>query len=135
MIPGISEEIYRELAGFCTFFLVGAALELARALLCFLLAVFGQHRVLARVLDFLYWIYAGILLLWELYGENGGVIAGYVPIGIGAGIFVMWQGFTVRVIPALSARTIRMLAGIKKWLKKRTEHTRIKLSTRKKSKD
>lgn len=135
MTAGISENIYRELAGFCTFFLVGAALEAARGMLVFLLAILWRHPLISKLLDITYWIFASIFLIWELFGKNSGVLSGYVPIGIGLGIFAMWRGCTVHVVPFLSERTIKILSSLKKRLKNTAQRAKIKLTIGKKRKD
>lgn len=135
MTAGISENIYRELAGFCTFFLVGAALETARGMLCFLLAILRRHPLASKLLDIIYWIFASTFLVWEFFGKNSGVLSGYVPIGIGLGVFAMWRGCTVRVVPFLSEQTIKILRHLKKRLKNIAQKAKIKVTIGKKRKD
>lgn len=135
MTAGISENIYRELAGFCTFFLVGVALETARGILCFLLAILRSHPMLSKLLDIVYWIFASIFLIWELFGKNGGVLSGYVPIGIGLGVLAMWRGCTVHVVPNLAEQTIKIGQYLKKRLKNIVQKAKIRLTVGKQRKD
>lgn len=91
--------------------------------------------MLSKLLDIVYWIFASIFLIWELFGKNSGVLAGYVPIGIGLGVLAMWRGCTIHVVPHLTEQTIRIGQYLKKRLKKIAQKAKIKLTVGKQRKD